>query len=277
MSLGTHNPYLYGCLRVKKYNDKYKLTFHNILREKGYEERKEENQNPFEIDERVSKTQGKCLNNLSRARNTIFELAMCNSWDFFCTLTIDGSKHDRFSIDSFRLQLSQFIRDLRKKYKTKIHYLFVPEKHKDGAWHMHGLISGLDKQDVVEFSLKQKLPLYIKQKLQLGYRVYNWLSYSNKFGFCDLEDIADKNKVCSYITKYITKDLEHSIDGFYKNLYYCSTGLNRAEEICTIENGRDFDLPWTFENEYCKILWVQELPEAIQKELTKKSKDCRGD
>ena len=72
-------------------------------------------------------------NNFSRARNMVLQYALCNSWDYFFTGTIDRAKFDRFNLDVYQSRLSQFMRDKRKKYQSQIQYLLVPEQHKDGA------------------------------------------------------------------------------------------------------------------------------------------------
>lgn len=74
-------------------------------------------------------------NSFSRARNMVLQYALCNSWDYFFTGTIDRAKFDRFNLDIYQSRLSQFVRDKRKKYQSQIQYLLVPEQHKDGAWH----------------------------------------------------------------------------------------------------------------------------------------------
>lgn len=46
---------------------------------------------------------------LSRARRMVFEKALCNEWDYFFTGTLDGSKHDRFDLQDFHRQLTEFL------------------------------------------------------------------------------------------------------------------------------------------------------------------------
>ncbi|NLJ91320.1 MAG: hypothetical protein GX323_10550, partial [Clostridiales bacterium] len=48
----------------------------------------------------------------------------------------------------------------------------------------------------------------------------------------------DKERVSSYVTKYVTKDLESSIKELNAKMYYCSRWLSRAKLIkkgCTTE------------------------------------------
>ena len=270
MYFSCSSPYDYGIVTVKKFGDSFKITYHNVKRKSGWVSQVDsENFKPND-DISFSSDFSKLSNNISRAKNTIFELAKCNQWDFFVTLTVDKTKIDRFDLKNYRQSFTRFIRHLREKYHSDIKYLIIPEKHKNGAWHFHGLLSGIPSSDLHLFDLSEKLPSYIRQKIMLGDDIYNWVSYSEKFGFCDIERINDIDRICSYITKYITKSLANSVSGYYENMYYCSQGLNRSEKIGEFYPYDDIQsfLPWSYENEYCKILWVHDLPKKILDRLT---------
>lgn len=246
MLYGTTCPYEYGVAILKKYGSKYKLSVHNVLREKGWECETEKSKKGKVNSEKL-------LCNLQRTRSTIFELAMCNNWDLFCTFTLDKTKYDRHDLNKFRSDFTLMIRHLRAKYKCDISYLLIPERHKDGAWHMHGFIAGLPSQELREFTLSEKLPDYIRKKLKSNSKVFEWVSYRKKFGFCDLEEIRDKDRASSYVTKYITKDLLESVSELNHKSYYCSQGLNRAVEI---KRGHLAECPdFDFENDYVKVKW----------------------
>lgn len=165
---------------------------------------------------------------LSRSRRVILELGLCNSWDYFFTCTLDESKFDRYDLKSFNKALSQFIRDCRKKYGSTISFVLIPEPHKDGAWHMHGLISGLPSSALSDF-----VPGIHPQKLcNRGFK--NWNDYSRKFGFCSLSPIRDPVRVGFYITKYITKDLCQRKSDIGSHLYYASHGLSRSANVSEV-------------------------------------------
>lgn len=88
---------------------------------------------------------------IARARSVITQVAICNDWDYFFTCTLDGAKHDRYDLDSFRKVFPQWLRDYNKKYRCKIRYLLVPERHKDGAWHIHGFLRGIPSDRLTPF------------------------------------------------------------------------------------------------------------------------------
>lgn len=192
----------------------------------------------------------KLLNNLTRAKNKIFELAICNPWEYFVTLTINKNKHNRYDLSAFYDKFTHFIRNNYNRKGYKIDYLFVPEKHKDGAWHLHGFIKGLPYNALSKFNLSQRLPKYIRDKLENGDVIYNWVAYQDKFGFCDVEPIKSHEKASYYVTKYITKDLQHNVSKLGGKLYYPSRGLKRAEVVAKGDyNG---NLVFDYENDFCK-------------------------
>ena len=105
---------------------------------------KQKRETPVNISDEATRLS----NSISRTRRRIFELAACNTWDWFFTGTLDGEKCDRNDLNGTFKRLSQFVRDYRKKQTgERIMYLIVPERHKDGAWHFHGLIKGLPEAE----------------------------------------------------------------------------------------------------------------------------------
>ena len=87
---------------------------------------------------------------LSRTRRNIRELALCNDFDYFCTLTVNSSKCDRYSLGEVQDNLRKCLRNIRN-ISNDFKYLIITEKHKDGAFHFHGLMSGLSDIYVNQF------------------------------------------------------------------------------------------------------------------------------
>lgn len=193
-------------------------------------------------------------NNFSRARSMVLQYALCNLWAYFFTGTLDPTKYDRFDLDTFMLELSQWIRDMRKKYGTKIQVLLVPEGHKDGAWHIHGLVYGLPDHVLCKFQPPAPLKL-----IKGGF--LNWPDYQAKFGYCSLAPIRDPIATAFYITKYVSKDLSRRGGDLGKHLYFHSRPLKTAEKVSEVylpNPGLD-DL-CTHEYDWCKTGMVFEAP-----------------
>lgn len=185
-------------------------------------------------------------NSLSRARSTVFEIALCNDFKYFCTFTLDKEKIDRFDLDGFRKKFTQYIRDLNKNRpeNEKIRYLLIPEQHGDGAWHMHGLLMGLTES---ELTLN-------------GNGYLDWNGYRKRFGFFSVSPIDNSVACAKYITKYIGKDFDNVSREKCQHLFFASKGLKRKEQICKREFEKcpiDPTSQWEFENEYLKIKWLE--------------------
>lgn len=204
--------------------------------------------------------------NLSRARSTIYELALCNDWEWFFTFTLDPAKYDRTDLKKFRKDLSRFIRNYRTKKKVDVKYLLVPEQHSDGeSWHMHGFLMGLPESHLRLFRLDEHLPYYIRHKLSEGQAVYDWEPYHNKFGFCDIEPIRNLEATAKYATKYIAKSMDNGVIEMGGHLYYASQGLKRAVKTAEGYVDHDLNITYEYENEYVKLKWFDgnEEPEQL--------------
>jgi len=177
-------------------------------------------------------------NSISRSRTRIFEYSMCNKFEYFITLSLNGEKKNRYELKPFIKDLGQFIRDYRKKYKVDIQYILIPEKHKDGAWHMHGLIKGIPESH-----------LHINDN---GY--LDWKAYKDKFGWISLGKVKNQEAVSKYITKYITKSFNSNMGVIEKEqkLYYVTRGLKKPEVIKkgSLPTRQLEAIPWTYKNEY---------------------------
>lgn len=185
---------------------------------------------PEEVE--LSAYGGRAAGNVRRASCSIEELSLCNSWDFFITLTLSPKLvRDRLDLDAWHKGLSRWLYDLgRRVYHSHISYVLVPELHKSRTgWHMHGLVSGLPKEALRLFTLDEHLPVYIRKKLKSGELVYDWPAYRDKYGFCDIEPILSPDACSRYVSKYITKGSLSTANDVCKgrHLYYCSRGLLR--------------------------------------------------
>lgn len=219
----SHHKRDYGITFVKRMGVIDRIYRCNSIPHKGYE-----------IGSRITgKNSEKLDNNLSRARSAIREYALCNEWKYFVTLTIDQSKFDRYNLTLYKKSLGKFLNNWNSRHSEKVTYLLVPEFHKDGAIHMHGLMNGLDGY------------LHKNENSYL-----DWQAYKDRFGYISLDPVRDNIKVAHYITKYITKELSAHSDELGKHLYIHSQGLSKGEVIYKSECEITC---YDFENDYCKI------------------------
>ena len=190
---------------------------------------------------RFTDTEDKLVNNISRARSKIFELAYCNYFNFFVTLTISPD-HNRRDLNWARTKTTQIIRDLRKKYDYPFNFILIPEEHKDGSVHMHGLF---DASFLVDF--------YINDK---GH--WSWKSYDN-IGFCNIQFLneLEYENACKYITKYIRKDIAKVGKGCH--CYFRSNGLRSSETLLSgICLDKVKEVGFDYENDFCKVKEIEQ-------------------
>lgn len=199
--------------------------------------------------------------NLSRAKSKIFELALCNDWEWFVTLTLNPQKFDRTDLRTYKTKLSTFIKNYNRIHNTNIKYLLIPELHRDGvSYHIHGLMMGLPTEHLHEFTENEKLPIKILIEIAHGHKLYSWPAYAKAFGYISISKIKNIESVSKYITKYITKDMFSTKIALNDHVYYCSKGLKRAETIYQGPLRKELDEDYG--NEYVKIKTVRNKEEA---------------
>lgn len=204
----------------------------------------------------------KLQESLSRSKRVVYELALCNPWEYFVTLTIDGQKYDRYNLKFFFTVLSKWLNNLNYQKSLNIKYLLIPEPHKDNAWHFHGLMMGIPQEQLQCFTLEDNIPLRLKRLIEQGRTIMDWLPYCEKFGWITVEAIRDKASCAKYITKYITKQLLESRIELNHHVYYASQNLRRAETICRAPILYPFEPD--YQNDYVRVKHFTNAPEALQ-------------
>ena len=132
---------------------------------------------------------------MNRTVQKIYEISRANIWDYFLTLTFDRNKLDSSNYNLLCDKVSKWLNNLRSRYAPDLKYLIVPELHKDGKhYHFHGLLANIGNITLKYSGIKKN-----------GHTIYNLSNW--KYGFSTVTKVIDSNKVSSYITKYITKDL----------------------------------------------------------------------
>lgn len=187
-----------------------------------------------------------------RAKSLVLQYALCNPWDWFFTGTLDKTKFNRYDLDEYQQKLSQFIRDKRKAYGTQVQYLLIPEHHKDGAWHIHGLLSGLPDNVLRRFRPPEPWDLVNSDYM-------NWTDYMDKFGFCSLGRVNHPVATAFYITKYVSKELSLRGKDVGKHLYFHSRPLRKAEHASNVYfYNSGLEAVCIHDHDFCKTGMVQD-------------------
>lgn len=151
---------------------------------------------------------------LARTKNRVYYLARSNDWDWFVTLTFDPNIVDSYDYAACTSKLSNWFIMMRRKCPD-MRYIVVPELHKSGRWHYHGLFAACDNLGFVDSGHKDKH----------GNTIYNVGNY--RLGFTTATRVQDPARVTVYIGKYITKEVCAVTKG--KKRYWCSRNLQQAE------------------------------------------------
>lgn len=189
----------------------------SIFRESGWEERK--------VQKRISEPEpecegepdaagggGECDTSRSRrrARSAVSDLARCNDFKYFITFTLDSSRISRYDVVEITKHLNIWL-DNRVRRKG-LKYVLVPELHKDGAVHFHGMINDAlpvtDSGTISRGNGKPRRPRSEAERKRWlaegGHVVYNVGEW--KFGFSTaIELYGDRRRAIGYVTKYVSK------------------------------------------------------------------------
>lgn len=190
-------------LRKSSFSSDEKLDCGKPCGETGENEGEDEAQGASDAQRRAAR----------RARKQLFELCACNELDLFFTLTLDKEKIDRYDYKTIVRKFGQWA-DNRVRRKG-LRYVAVPELHKDGAIHFHGLCN----------SASCRLVDSGKTDKNSGQTVYNIADW--RFGFTTAIYVyGARDAAAHYVAKYVTKQAQGGTIG---GRYYLHGGdLQRA-------------------------------------------------
>lgn len=174
---------------------------------------------------------------LLRARHKIFDIALLNDWEYFCTFTFNDQI---VNARDYQNSIEKVKRWTQNNVKRKgLKYLLVPELHPtSGRVHLHGLLA-------YEFSPALQATGYHDKASR---PIYNLPSWSYGFSTIIRIDGNSQDRIAKYITKYITKDLDKITGNYYyaggKDLkrecekYYINLNYDEFEGYETIINDK---------------------------------------
>lgn len=164
---------------------------------------------------------------LSASKNRIYNIARSNTWQWFITLTFDRNNNDSSDYEIVTRRLKTFLNHLQQRKCPDMKYLIVPELHADKEhYHFHGLISNVDN---LRFCFSGKFD----KKENPIFNILDWT-----YGFTTATQVKDTNRASSYITKYVTKDIDLKLKN--KKRYLCSRNIDRTEPEFMMMYEEDF-------------------------------------
>lgn len=165
----------------------------------------------------------------ARARAAVRDIARCNRFDYFFTWTLDPRMIDRYDADTVKKALLTFLKNLSRRKGFR--YVIVPEYHKDGAIHFHGLCNLGSAQIERATDARTGRPLFTERQQP----IYNMLDW--KYGYSTCIPIDENyDRTCNYLVKYFTKDSQK----IFGKWYLSSRNLRKKPDIELISCGMDY-------------------------------------
>lgn len=192
----------------------------------------------------------KALRSSRRAYKTVIELIRANLsiFESFITLTFARKEHEKKYIENgtqfefvedtkdfeeCKKIFSKFINTLSKNMRRKgkqFEYVAVYEQHKDGSYHFHMISTKIDEEYIIE------CPEWLDRDYKTGKKRNGQMLKHWKYGKSDIEEIRDKEKMSTYLCKYLIKsfqslsDSEESYQEYLgKKKYFPSKNLQRPK------------------------------------------------
>ena len=155
--LGVAESVITSNARVKRYPSVAVLQVANddIFRDAGYEARTR----LYSVASKgnADNPERSMQSSRSRAKATVRDIALCNHFAYFFTGTLSKDEIDRYDAALVGKRVQTFLKNA--SYRKGFQYVLVPELHKDGAIHFHGLCNLGDIRIVRAVNPKTSLPL----------------------------------------------------------------------------------------------------------------------
>lgn len=148
---------------------------------------------------------------MRRAAAKVRDIALCNRFVYFVTLTLDPAKIDRHCMDDLVHVLNRWADNRVRRHGLR--YVLVPERHKDGAIHLHGFFNDAlpvkdsgtirrpcDKKPRKPRSAAQRAE-WLSQGGQVVYNLPDWtLGFSTALALH-----GNYHAAVAYVCKYVRK------------------------------------------------------------------------
>ncbi len=148
---------------------------------------------------------------IRRAKTNLRTLCRANRFTFFVTFTLDAGKVDRYNDSEVLRKLNNWLRNTAAR--SGLAYVLVPERHKDGAVHFHGLINdaleAVDSGTIIPATGGRPVRPRSDRKREAllaagGHVVYNLPQW--RYGFTTaIRLYGNYDRAVGYVSKYIGK------------------------------------------------------------------------
>lgn len=203
-------------LKTVTYHGEQEITIYQKTIKTGYKESEENIRKRVEARKKDVLSLRSIEEAYKRTRAKIYDYARANEWEWFVTWTFSQEKvKSRYDYEELAKKMTYWLNNVRKRRSKDLKYLIVPELHKDGALHFHGLMANIGNMTLVDSGRRDK-----RRR-----KVYNIEDY--QLGFTTATRVSDTKRAANYITKYITKTL--IVITKDRKRYWISRNLEKGE------------------------------------------------
>lgn len=158
-----------------------------------------------------------------RAKIAVQDIALCNQFTHMFTWTLSPELIDRYDRALVYKKVRAFLSNATQRKGFR--YVCIPELHKDGAIHFHGLCK-LGEVEIIQSLRKDGS----KRRDNSGRLVFNMTDWSWGYSTC-IELDEHYEKAVNYVCKYITK----SDSKVFGKWYLSSRSLKKKPDIFPLE------------------------------------------
>ena len=187
---------------------------------------------------------------LQRTASIIKALVDLNPWDYWVTLTFDkslvGGSAMRSEWRTVKAVLT-WLQMYNANHGVSIRYILVPDLHADGAFHLHGLLSGVPLQLIEWWTVDNAPTAKIRARICSGVSCGSFKPYSARFGFSRIEPLKNAGAAGHYLSSHYLGSLDklQALSdrlGPEHNLVFHSKGLNRwtTSRVCEVPSSDGF-------------------------------------
>ncbi|MCI2047737.1 MAG: hypothetical protein LKJ90_08490 [Faecalibacterium sp.] len=183
---------------------------------------------------------------ISRTRREVKEIALCNHWSFFGTITFAPQMAQDSEPFALVETVKNCIDEMNHGLSTPMKYLLVPECYDDHREriHIHALFENVPEGFLESFATKVgKKPSYVYRKMKAGKNVYAMPELEKRYGFTVVIGIDNIETVIGYMGKSLSTAYTYCPKGCH--LFRASRGLKRAEVLgegyCSVENQKKME------------------------------------
>lgn len=198
-----------------------------IFRQPGYEPR----QRGYDVPPKgeASDPERSKESSRNRARSCVRDIAFCNRFDYFFTWTLDSKLIDRYDPEIVGKKVRTFL--MNASNRKGFLYVVVPELHKDGAIHLHGLCK------LGKVRIERAVNPHTGKELSTEHNqpIYNMVDWKLGHSTCIPID-ENYERTCNYLVKYIDK----GTDKIFGKWYYSSRSLVKHPPVELVD-GVDYD------------------------------------